>query len=103
MGYGASRLTTLAAQISVLLNLDLTEASHPGVQFLAQVYSRYPLSNDGYNAAAQKISRGVIFAKSIDDFLERHSNDELMQRVGKAAIAKCILGAEVRPAASLRI
>jgi hypothetical protein len=61
---------------------------------LGQLYDRHPLPNNGYHRAAGAISEGVVLANSIDDYLERHSHDELIQRVGKAAIVSAILSAE---------
>jgi hypothetical protein len=87
----------LAAQISALLRFDPSgDPSHPGMQLLSQLYNRFPLPDDGYAKAAAHISRGVVLTKSIDDFMDRHSGDVLIQRVGKAAIVKCILDSENR-------
>lgn len=47
-----------------------------------------------WKAAADKISRGLPFAASIDNFLHSHQDDERVVRLGKLAIAICILRAE---------
>jgi hypothetical protein len=65
-----------------------------GEMLLAQLYQKYPLPHNGYHRAAMLISDGVRLASSIDDFLDRHSGNEPVQRVGKAAIVKSILDAE---------
>jgi hypothetical protein len=85
----------LAKRIARLLTVGRGSSGNPeGEQLLSQLYSSYPLNNEGYHIAARTISGGVVFANSIDDFLDRHSDDELIQRVGKAAIVKSILAAE---------
>ena len=85
----------LAKNIAQLLTVDRDAPENPeGERLLAQLYDRYPLPNAGYHRAARAISEGVVLANSIDDFLDRHSKDEAIQRVGKAAIVKTILTAE---------
>lgn len=104
LGAGASQEADLpigaklAEYISELLAANSiagpTDPSHPGQQLLSQLYHRFPLANNGYDRAAQLISGGVRLTKSIDDFLDRHSDKEHVQRVGKTAIARSILDAE---------
>jgi len=104
LGAGASQEaglpvgTKLADYISVLLEANNTagptDPGHPGQQLLSLLYQKFPLPDNGYDRAAQIITGGVRFAKSIDDFLDRHSDKEHVQRVGKAAIVKSILDAE---------
>src|SRR5271169_6402519 len=85
----------LAKKIASLLTVDPQSPQNPdGERLLGQLYDRYPLPHNGYHRAAQAISEGVAFANSIDDFLDRHSADENIQRVGKAAIVRAILTAE---------
>lgn len=45
-------------------------------------------------AAADRIRRGLPMAQSIDNFLHTHQSDELVRKVGMAAIARAILRAE---------
>jgi hypothetical protein len=44
--------------------------------------------------ALWRIRDGITLSNSIDDFLDRHQSDRLMQLAGKAAIASAILDAE---------
>src|SRR4051794_53400 len=90
VGAGASKEAdlpvgvVLAQTISKMLALGShTVESHVGDALLQQLYDKYPLSNRGYHQAAERISEGVGFANSIDDFLDRHNDDLLIQRVGK--------------------
>jgi hypothetical protein len=69
---------------------------HPVYQLLPALYSKFPLPHNEYDRAAQLISAGVPFAKSIDDFMDRHSDKAPVQRVGKAAIVWSILNAEAQ-------
>jgi hypothetical protein len=84
----------LAKNIAQLLTIERGNPGNEGEGLLAQLYARYPLANSAYHRAARAISEGVVLSNSIDDFLDRHSNDEMIQRVGKAAIVKTILTAE---------
>jgi hypothetical protein len=89
--------TELATAIANLLNIPAGLSAgqdSPGERLLAQLYDKHPLSNNGYHRAAQAISGGVELTNSIDDYLDRHADDELVQRVGKAAIVKAIIDAE---------
>jgi hypothetical protein len=44
--------------------------------------------------AAQRIAAGLGFSQSIDDFLDQHRTDAILNRYGKAAIARAVLEAE---------
>lgn len=101
VGAGASAEAKLpiggkfAKNIAQLLTVDRDSPENPdGERLLAQLYDRYPLPNNGYHRAARAISEGVVLSSSIDDFLDRHSSDEAIQRVGKAAVVKSIITAE---------
>jgi hypothetical protein len=100
LGAGASQEaglpvgTKLASYISDLLAFRPPDPGHPGQLLLSQLHHKFPLQDNGYDRAAQLISGGVRLAKSIDDFMDRHSDKEPVQRVGKAAIVKSILDAE---------
>jgi hypothetical protein len=101
LGAGASREVEipigvkLAEIISRLLDVGPVSVKNPtGEALLQQLYERYPLRDNGYTRAAKRISEGVRYANSIDDFLDRHSDNEQIQRVGKIAIVKSILDAE---------
>src|SRR4051794_22218360 len=48
----------------------------------------------GWGAAARVIHDGILGAHSIDEFLEIHKENDLVVRIGKAAIARSILEAE---------
>jgi hypothetical protein len=85
----------LAKNVSGLLTVDRdSPENQEGERLLVELYARYPLPDNGYHRAAGAISEGVLLTNSIDDYLDRHSHDELIQRVGKLAIVKSILTAE---------
>ncbi len=46
--------------------------------------------------AARQIRRGILHSHSIDDYINLHSNDQVVVKYGKLAIANCILRAEAR-------
>jgi hypothetical protein len=50
--------------------------------------------NDAFWHAAQRIGTGLGFSQSIDDFLDQHRSDPVVNRYGKAAIARAVLEAE---------
>jgi hypothetical protein len=98
LGAGASKEvniplgTELARQISELLHIRA--GNRVGETLLKQLYDRFPVRDNAYNRAAVAIHKGVRLANSIDDFLDRHSTNNELQLVGKAAIARAILYAE---------
>ena len=93
----------LAKTISGMLDVDPSSPHNDvGEMLLGQLYNQRPLPNNGYHQAAMQISKGVRFANSIDDFLDRLSDDEHIQQVGKMAIVKSILDAEAVQLRSLR-
>ena len=55
---------------------------------------RFGKEDRGIGKAARLISDGVRLTDSIDNFMEKHRNDEKIQVLGKLAIAKCIAEAE---------
>lgn len=50
--------------------------------------------SDAFWHAAKRISTGLGFSQSIDDFLDQHRSDPVINRYGKAAIARAVLEAE---------
>ena len=92
----------LARRISAMLDVHAGGThNNVGETLLAELYNRHPLPNKGYHRAAVAISDGVRLTRSIDDFLDRHSHDPLIQLVGRTAIVKSILDAESKSAFSL--
>lgn len=51
---------------------------------------------------AQQMSRGLQHASSIDRYLDHHSDDEVMVRIGKMAIGRRIIKAEASSTLSVR-
>ena len=86
---------TLAKTIANILNVPRGGMPDSrGETVLRQLYEKRPLSSNGYQQAAWRIRDGVRLTNSIDDFLDMHGADKLVQRVGKTAIVKAILDAE---------
>jgi hypothetical protein len=101
LGAGASAEADLPVGVGLAKIISRMLDVHPGgvpngtaEMLLSQLYGKFPLADNGYHRAAVVISDGVRFAKSIDDFLDRQSDNENVQRVGRAAIVKSILAAE---------
>ena len=82
----------LARNIAGLLNIEL--ATQATSDFFRSLYNRYPQESNTFNRAAAAVRNGVQLTNSIDDFLDRHSGEEAIERLGKAAIVKTILFAE---------
>jgi len=108
LGAGASKevgLPTgqeLAKTISRMLDVHAGGIPNEiGEALLAQLYDGRPVPSRAYHPAAVAISDGVRLTKSIDDFLDRHSDNELIQIVGRAAIVKSILDAESKSVLAL--
>jgi hypothetical protein len=108
IGAGASKevgLPTgqeLAKTISRMLDVH-TGGVHndKGEALLSQLYDKRPLPSGDYHRAAVAISDGVRLTRSIDDYLDRHASNELIQVVGKTAIVKSILEAEAESVLAL--
>jgi hypothetical protein len=88
----------LAKRIAGLLDF---KAAEPGPNqgdgdmiFLGQFHRRFGAAIDAYRRAGWAIRDGVRLTHSIDDFLDMHIGNEMIQRMGKAAIAQTILNAE---------
>lgn len=58
------------------------------------VGARYTRDMVPWYDASHRISRSMPLALSIDNYLHTHSNDEIVVKIGKLAIARCILEAE---------
>ena len=82
LGAGASQEAELpvgaklAEYISELLEVNsvglaLADPRHPCQQLLSMLYKTFPLSDNGYDRAAQLISGGVRFAKSLSGNIKR--------------------------------
>jgi hypothetical protein len=85
----------LAKEIAnLLLTCDDRIPDLPGSQLLRLLYDKIPQRENVFHRAAVAIREGVVLTDSIDDFLNRHSNDAAIQLLGKAAIVRIILAAE---------
>ncbi|MCD2325317.1 hypothetical protein LQ953_14945 [Sphingomonas sp. IC-56] len=92
----------LKEQIASLLRT--TDANAYGFEspaLLPHLQSAYKLQSLGdvsqvrsLQGAARKIAKGLPLALSIDNFLHAHQGDVHVERLGKTAIAACILRAE---------
>lgn len=85
-----SALATTNEHIYVFEDTEMREA----VRLLGAENENLREVQAGVKHAAEAILAGLDFAPSIDNFLHLHQDDEWIQKVGKAAIARCILEAE---------
>lgn len=53
-----------------------------------------PREGDQFQKAAWRIREGIVFAQSIDDFLDQHRTDQYVNLYGKAAIVQAVIEAE---------
>jgi hypothetical protein len=89
--------TQLARTIAEKLNvqMDIGRVSSAGDPELFLQFRRvYRNEFNEYISAAHLIRDGIKLSSSIDDFLDIHSADLRVKRVGKAAIVRAILEAE---------
>lgn len=85
----------LARTIGERLDVRFSNSGSTGDQLLFEQFrARYQHKINEYQQAGWLIRNGVLLTHSIDDFLDLHSQNELVQEVGKAAIVKSILEAE---------
>jgi hypothetical protein len=82
----------LARNIASLLSTELYAQATSS--FFRQLYDKFPQTSNRFDQAAVAIRDGIRLTNSIDHFLDRHSGNEAIQHVGKAAIVKCILFSE---------
>ena len=85
-----TRLTTTQQHIFVFEDAEMREA----VRLLIAQSGGQREVTESIRRAADAIRTGIDFAPSIDNFLHLRQEDEWIQKVGKAAIACCILNAE---------
>jgi hypothetical protein len=90
----------LAKDIATRLDVRLGDDNRnvgPGDKYLLGKFQNlYPQQFKQYLQAGWRIRDGLPTAASIDDFLDMHSHDEMMQTIGKAAIVRSIIEAERR-------
>jgi len=90
----------LAEQISHLLNVRFDDWGRTLLSGDDQIWNILEAEHRGdmqsCQAACWRIKDGVGLAYSIDNFLDNHQQDELVQKCGRLAIAKAILAAERR-------
>jgi len=89
--------TKLAQQISEKLDIrfDNWKNTATGDLDLFEAVRRNANGDAGqFQQSGWLIRDGIVLASSIDDFLDVHRHDEKVVRMGKMAIAKCIVEAE---------
>ncbi len=91
---GLELAKTIATKLDVRLGDYNKNVGEGDAHLLGQLQNRLPQQFNDYLGAGWRIRDGLPTAASIDDFLDMHSHDELMQTIGKAAIVKSILEAE---------
>lgn len=93
---GVDLAITISGKLNVLFDdfgRDITAGDRDLFNNVTKTHSQ-ELSH--YQKAAWLIRDGIILAHSIDDFLDVHQHDRRVVTYGKAAIAKCILEAELK-------
>jgi hypothetical protein len=97
--YGLPVGTDLAITIARLMRFEINcghvQNGDPYIHRVFQYKSdRDPNIITEYQDTARRISEGITHAGSIDEYLDKHGNDEMAVFCGKAAIVKAILEAE---------
>jgi hypothetical protein len=92
--------TQLANTIHDKLNIKVDDwgdnPTGPDKALVRELRFAFPQQDppNSWYAAARLIHNGILLTHSIDEFLEIHQRDELVQRIGKATIARSIIEAE---------
>jgi hypothetical protein len=97
VGLGLAK--TIAKKLDVRIGDHGKNIGEGDKYLLGKFQTRLPQQFNEYLSAGWRIRDGLPTAASIDDFLDMHSHDELMQTIGKAAIVRSIIrgGARKRP------
>jgi hypothetical protein len=91
---GLDLAKTIATKLDVRLGDDNRNLGRGDKYLLGMFENRHPQQFNDYLKAGWRIRDGLPTATSIDDFLDMHGHDELMQTIGKAAIVRSIIEAE---------
>jgi hypothetical protein len=92
VGLGLAK--TIAKKLDVRIGDHGKNIGEGDKYLLGKFQTRLPQQFNEYLSAGWRIRDGLPTAASIDDFLDMHSHDELMQTIGKAAIVRSIIEAE---------
>jgi hypothetical protein len=86
----------LAAKIAEKLNIRFAagEIVSGDADLYHQVSQKHPQDHQHYQPVARTIAGGLPLANSIDDYLDLHSDNAPLVRMGKVAIVKAVLEAE---------
>lgn len=91
---GLGLATTIATKLDVRIGDHGRNVGRGDKYLLGQFQNQLPEQFNELLRAGWRIRDGLPTASSIDDFLDMHSHDELMQTIGKAAIIRSIIEAE---------
>lgn len=92
VGLGLAK--TIATKLDVRLGDNNRNIGVGDPHLLGPFRDRFPQQFNDYLRAGWRLRDGLPTAASIDDFLDMHNHDALMQTIGKATIVKSIIEAE---------
>lgn len=91
---GSKLADTISNKLDIRLSDDMKNFGQGDMDLYYHFRQMYPQEINEYQVAGWTIRDGIRLSHSIDDFLDLHSNNKRLTRIGKAAIVKSILEAE---------
>jgi hypothetical protein len=91
---GSKLADTISNKLDVRLTDEMNNIGQGDMGLYYHFRQTYPQHINEYQVAGWSIRDGIRLSHSIDDFLDLHSKNEQLIRIGKAAIVKSILEAE---------
>jgi hypothetical protein len=96
MPVGAELAKAIHSKVNLKRGEGGANPSGPDMAFVEELMIASQKQKTEWLAASRLIHDGILLTHSIDEFLEIHQDNDRVNVIGKAAIAKCILEAERR-------
>jgi hypothetical protein len=91
---GTGLAETIGKKMDIRFEFNNKHVGQGDIDLFYQLTHQMQRYSQEYQAAGWRIRDGIVLAQSIDDFLDQHRNDPLINHYGKAAVVKSILEAE---------
>jgi hypothetical protein len=94
---GAELAESIADKLDLRFEFSRLRSGDPTIAELLHKHARNNNANSNeYYAAGRQIGRGIRYSRSIDEYINKHRDNRLMQLCAKLAIVRSIMEAERR-------